>query len=315
MKKLYILAIIAVLAIASTEALCSTVLISVELPTMESKKAWHLLGIPTYELIGNTAIAGTEEQQIPLIKQKGYQISVIDHQPDLSKYMVVSNYDKTQGLKDKSIWQSDKTAVMKSIPIDISKQKKYRHNIRSFNATPLRDRFWKNVTTKYVPLKNIPYDPLIQSLVDQVSGDSVLALIQRLQDFRTRIIFTDSMRAASQWVHDKYQNMGLVALYDSVYIDDYGVTGWERSSLGAIQGDGINKTIVLCGHLDSASWPPDSAPGADDDASGVAGAMEVARVLRSESWSSELVFAGWTGEEGGSHGEAAIMLTRQIAWA
>ncbi len=299
MKKLYIMTVISALAIITVEGFCSPVLVSVELPTIESKKAWHQLDIPTYELLGNTAIAVAEENLIGSLMQKGYQISIIDRQPDMSKYVIVSNTDRGPELKGNSIWQKDKTAILKPASKDSMPQKKYTHSARAMNIRPLGDRFWKSVTTKYVPLKSIPYDPFIQSLVDQVNADSIASYIQRLQDFYTRMTFSDSSYAASEWISNKFMEWGLNAELDSVYINLGTIGhGWGRSAVGKIPGS-ASKTIITCGHMDTSE---PVSPGADDDASGVAGAMEIARIFSKYSWEATLKFAGWEGEETGGWG-------------
>ncbi|MDO9390834.1 MAG: hypothetical protein Q7U71_03565 [bacterium] len=173
MKKLYALAIAWVLLLSAKEALCSPVLISVELPTIESKKGWHQLGIPTYELIGNTAIAETEENLVGSLKQKGYSIEIIDRPPELTRYMILLNPEKFSAMKGKLIWQNDKTAIIQPLSKGHNLDPDFKHNIRPMNTKPLGERFWKSNTTKYVTLKSIPYDPFIQNLVDQVNADSI----------------------------------------------------------------------------------------------------------------------------------------------
>jgi hypothetical protein len=269
---------------------------------MESKKAWHQLKIPTYELIVNTAIAVADESQISLIKQKGYQVNIIDQYPDLAKYKVVSKRNGFPEIKGKVLYESGNAVIVKSDVKEYSLPREYKHQIRSFNTRPLGDRFWKSVATKYVPLKNIPYDPFIQSLVDQVNADSISATIQRLQDFMTRHVLTDSGAAASQWLYDKFTAYGFVAQFDSFYRYD---STQERNVIANLTGtNGLANIIMISGHFDSdATGNPDScAPGADDDASGTAIAVEVARIMKNHSWPVSISCIGWGAEEDGLTG-------------
>jgi len=57
-----------------------------------------------------------------------------------------------------------------------------------------------------------------------------------------------------------------------------------------------SREIVIGGHIDSAS---PEIPGADDDASGVAVTLELARIFSQEKHNSTLVFAAFCGEESG----------------
>src|SRR5205085_1738470 len=59
------------------------------------------------------------------------------------------------------------------------------------------------------------------------------------------------------------------------------------------------------GHYDSTSTNTGNAPGADDNASGTAGVLELARVLAGEHFKSTIVFCGYAGEELGLLGSAA----------
>lgn len=64
-----------------------------------------------------------------------------------------------------------------------------------------------------------------------------------------------------------------------------------------------SEQVMICGHLDDTS--PDYnnlAPGADDNASGTAAAIEAARVMASTSFKRAIKFCAWSGEEQGLYG-------------
>ncbi len=62
---------------------------------------------------------------------------------------------------------------------------------------------------------------------------------------------------------------------------------------------------VVCGaHYDSYTWSGPS-PGADDNATGTAGILEIARVLSQYEFDRSIIFAAWGGEEYGLYGSAA----------
>ncbi|MDZ4761446.1 MAG: M20/M25/M40 family metallo-hydrolase, partial [Alphaproteobacteria bacterium] len=67
-----------------------------------------------------------------------------------------------------------------------------------------------------------------------------------------------------------------------------------------------NRVIIISGHLDSRVSDVQNAtadaPGANDDASGVAAVMEAARILSKHQFDATLVFAALTGEEQGLYG-------------
>ena len=144
-------------------------------------------------------------------------------------------------------------------------------------------------------------DTFVQRLVDMVSADSIRARIQRLQDFRTRFSSTESCRAAEQYVYELLTSVGL----DSVELDSYprGGQTWRNPvgiKLGSRRPD---KEIIIGGHMDAISEDPENlAPGAEDNGSGAAMALEAARVLAGEEFDLTLKFMNFTGEEQGLYG-------------
>jgi len=316
MKKSYILTAIVLFAIAITEGFCSPVLISVELPTMESKKAWQKLGIPTYELIGNTAIAEVDESMVSSLNRQGYRTNIIDLQPDVSKYMIISDPGKNMVFADKPVWNGDRISIISPASKAVYTNREFANRIRPMNAKPLGERFWKSVTTRSVSLKNISYDPQIKSLVDQVNSDSIASYIQRLQDFRTRFTLTDSSIAATEWMANKLSDWGYTSEYDSFYIvlsdifpDDSLIldSGYARNVVASKDGKVFPECInIISGHYDTPPCVDDTStiigllgPGADDNASGTAGSMEVSRVLATQQWNNTIRFCAWAAEEDG----------------
>jgi photosystem II stability/assembly factor-like uncharacterized protein len=65
--------------------------------------------------------------------------------------------------------------------------------------------------------------------------------------------------------------------------------------------------VMICGHLDCTSPNYNNlAPGADDNASGTAAAIEAARVMASASFEKTIKFCAWSGEEQGLYGSDVI---------
>jgi hypothetical protein len=79
--------------------------------------------------------------------------------------------------------------------------------------------------------------------------------------------------------------------------------------LGVLPGR-INpdRVCFVCGHYDS--W---QNPGADDNASGVAGVMEAARVLANYPFACTIIFAAWDGEERGLKGSQHWVNTEDVS--
>jgi hypothetical protein len=168
---------------------------------------------------------------------------------------------------------------------------------------------------KGVPLRSFGWDPLIQGIVDQVSTDSLTGYIQRLQDFESRLVLGDSSYAASLWLQQKLGSWGYEAQFDSFYSQGnvFNGSGWpgsgyERNVIARSTGLlNPSKIFLIGGHFDSIVWSDTAvarieAPGADDNASGTAGALEAARVMAGHSWDTTVEFASWGAEEVGLFG-------------
>ena len=161
------------------------------------------------------------------------------------------------------------------------------------------------------PIPTVP-DTFIQRLVSKVNQDSIRSKIQRLQDFRTRHSYTDSCRAAEQYVFNYMNELGLDSVvFDSCYSQGIAMRNIIGTQLGRVNP---RKIFIICGHMDSESPGRDTlAPGANDNASGTAMALEVARVIARENLGATVKLIAFTGEEIGIVGSrhyAQLMRSR-----
>ncbi len=140
----------------------------------------------------------------------------------------------------------------------------------------------------------------VQEIVDHIDPDSILSYVQRLQDFMSRYSTFDSCFAAADYIGDKFIDYGC----DSVYFQDH-TAGHAPNVIamkhGALYPDSIY--TVICGHFDAISnQAPWIAPGADDNASGTAGVIEAARVMKDYDFEYSIRYIAFSGEEFGLYG-------------
>ena len=100
-------------------------------------------------------------------------------------------------------------------------------------------------------------------------------------------------------IFNHFQNLGF-----QTSLDPFTYTAGGNTYQGANNVIGIlpgtsraDRYYILGGHYDSVG-----NPGADDNASGIAGIMEAARVLSGYSFEASLMFVAWDGEENGLKG-------------
>src|SRR5579859_1844669 len=172
---------------------------------------------------------------------------------------------------------------------------------------------------------NAPAQPLehppLHALATAPSEAELRATIEKLVGFGTRHTLSDTksdkrgIGAARRWVKSRFEQIakdcgGCIEVVTPAQV----VTGkripqpTEVMDVVAIKrGKGDTKrVIVMTGHLDSRVTDvmnaTSDAPGANDDASGVAALMEAARLLSKQDNEATLVFAALSGEEQGLYG-------------
>jgi len=174
---------------------------------------------------------------------------------------------------------------------------------RPVEAYPVPDRYVKVEYNPPVadPLPEVSTATLdeIDDLVAEISQDSLESYVLALQDFYVRLPDTDPAHDARDWLADKFAEFG----YDSVVVDTFvGEQIWSYTpclcynvmayKVGTTLPD---QKIIIGGHWDAV---PES-PGADDNASGTAAVLEMARVLKDIETSMTIIFIALDAEEAG----------------
>ena len=152
--------------------------------------------------------------------------------------------------------------------------------------------------------------------------------VDKLVSFGTRHTLssaTDPKRgigAARNWVAGEFGKLGLTVERPSKRFDGPRAPGGVIvENVFAIQrGTGDpNHIVIVAGHIDSRVSDPmnatSDAPGANDDASGVALVMEAARLLSKETFNATIIYAVLSGEEQGLWGGKLLAeIARERGW-
>ncbi|MFT6334595.1 MAG: Zn-dependent M28 family amino/carboxypeptidase [Halioglobus sp.] len=167
-------------------------------------------------------------------------------------------------------------------------------------------------------------DDRIYDIVQSVSADRLENDITTLANFGTRHTLSDTVSntrgigAARRWIKSEFDKIstacndclevsyqkGLVKKGVSRRIPD---DTWIVNVLAIKRGSKHpNRYIIMSGDIDSRISDPlngtDDSPGANDNASGMAGVIEAARVLSKYEFESSIIFVGLSGEEQGLFG-------------
>lgn len=161
----------------------------------------------------------------------------------------------------------------------------------------------------------------LHDFVGQVSADRIETDIRKLAGFGTRHTLSDTVSetrgigAARRWIEAEFNRIaeGCEAELDVYTISDT-FTGrripepTEVVNVIAVQRGILDpsRVVVMSGDIDSRVSDPlngvDDSPGANDNASGLAGTIEAARVLCQTKFPGTIVYAGLSGEEQGLYG-------------
>jgi Zn-dependent M28 family amino/carboxypeptidase len=163
--------------------------------------------------------------------------------------------------------------------------------------------------------------PALHALAVAPSEAELRATITNLVGFGTRHTLSDTksdsrgIGAARRWVKSRFETIARdcggcveVVTPSQMFTGKRAPTPTEVMDVVAIKrGKGDpNRVIVMTGHLDSRVTDvmntTSDAPGANDDASGVAALIEAARLLSKQDNDATLVFAALSGEEQGLYG-------------
>ncbi len=181
-------------------------------------------------------------------------------------------------------------------------------------------------------------DGRITQIVADVSADRIARDIRTLVSFGTRHTLSDTasatrgIGAARRWIKGEFERISATCggCLDVFYVAETFPAGARRLhtsrattivNVVAIQRGGAdpNRIVVMSGDIDSRISNPmnytDSAPGANDNASGIAGTLEAARVLTRHRFNGSIVYLALSGEEQGLYGGGTVArMARDSSW-
>lgn len=172
--------------------------------------------------------------------------------------------------------------------------------------------------------QDLTIDPKMYDVIDSVNADRLEADIRALAGFGTRHTMSDTtsdtrgIGAARRWIKAEFERIsqacgGCLEVHeqrtlvegdpDSRIFEDT----WVVNVYAVLRGtEHPDRYIIMSGDIDSRASRNSNytidAPGANDNASGMAGAIEAARVLSQYEFPNSIIFAGLSGEEQGLYG-------------
>ncbi len=162
------------------------------------------------------------------------------------------------------------------------------------------------------------------AIANAPQADRIEADVTTLVNFGTRHTLSDTtsdtrgIGAARRWIHDEFQRIGeacggcLEVMYQRNLVEGDPESRikedtWVVNVIAVQRGtQDPNRFIMMSGDIDSrvsdALDGTSDSPGANDNASGMAGALEAARVLTQYEFPGSILYVGLSGEEQGLFG-------------
>lgn len=263
------------------------------------------LGVLAFQRFDGFVLAELERTKLVELEGVGLKYQIVDEDPWSEGYFLVSAVREPA----RAIARLDPDAcgrVMLEGPgwriIKAPPQTSARLMSLGYQVVPI---FRRSIPLEYNPPRVFPgptaaYSPNIDSLLNLVSEDSLHAWVQRLQDFQTRYSYSDSIVAARDWLYQKMAGFGI----DSLWLHHYHYDSDQWNVVATIEGTARpDRVIVVGGHYDSVVYgdgdPFVWAPGADDNATGTAYTLELARILAENPLPVTVMFVPFAQEEQG----------------
>ena len=171
-------------------------------------------------------------------------------------------------------------------------------------------------------------DQKLYDIINDVSAERIQKDVQTLVDFGTRNTFSDTISnargigAARRWIKSEFESIStncndcLEVFFQKDLVSKEGNRrvphdAWVVNVVAIQKGSKYpNRYIIMSGDIDSRGGNTmdftSDAPGANDNASGMAGTIESARVLSKYKFENSIIYTGLSGEEQGLFGGAGL---------
>lgn len=196
-----------------------------------------------------------------------------------------------------------------------------RFSVCAVSLLLLAASLWSSSSSAQQTLISRRPNPQIERILGEISASNIEAGIRKLVSFGTRHTLSDQdhptrgIGAARRWIKEEFDRYSresggrLIVTEDEFVQPPTNRVAREVklvNVVGTLPGtlsEARDRLLVVSGHYDSICSPGSDitcdAPGANDDASGTAAVMELARVMSKYQFDATVVFMAVPGEEQG----------------
>lgn len=204
----------------------------------------------------------------------------------------------------------------------------YKTSLSRLLTLPLLAGLYFSTSTRSMAQEPVRLDDEIKKMVNEISAKKLEEDVRKMVSFGTRHTLStttskkEGIGAAREWVKSEFEKYAQASGGRmNVEMDRFIIKADGRrvpqdvemaNVMAILKGTDPNddRVFIVSGHLDSRVTDvmdaKSKAPGANDDASGVAIVMEMARVMASRKFPATLIFVAVQGEEQGLYGSTHL---------
>ena len=283
-------------------------------------------------LVAGTAMAGDGDGTHARAHSRAELASMhLEDDPDARVYIVTSSmtYQRVRGMTRNGVARSDslgqplvlaeiRAGQLSALSENIHAMEKrcggyFAFATRAAAEAFLRaDRAASAVGRSLAASYTLDNQATVNPWLPQVAAANLQQTISQLQGYQNRYYSSPTGKTSAEWIRSTWQALANGRSDVSTELFACSTCSTQPSVILTIQGTDLpNEVVVLGAHLDSISGSGGNsvvAPGADDDASGIATLTETLRIALASGWKPKrtVKFMGYAAEEVGLRGSNAI---------
>ncbi len=156
-------------------------------------------------------------------------------------------------------------------------------------------------------------DPFISEFIEEINSDSLKSSVEWLENMGTRFMLANNRKQVAKDIQKKFITLGypdtqIDSFFNSKVFRDITYQTWQYNVIATLEGSrSPNDYCIVGAHYDCYTKDADLftlSPGANDNASGVAATLEIARLMRKRSFipKTTIQFVAFAAEELGLFG-------------
>jgi len=296
-------------ALSFTHASAEPVLIKLNLETADDYVQAKSVGVMVYHRFEDFVLAEFEKSKLDELDRAGLKYEIVDENPWTEEYFLVTSREELAKVNlefyGQILLKDTNWKLLKATPEIAAELRNLRYTVIPVHRQPLPLKY-KPPAMLIKPV--IKYSIDIDSLLNLISQDSLYTWDLRLQNFKTRYSYIDSIYRARDWLYQKFVSFGI----DSLWLHYYNYDSPQYNVVAVVPGTAQpDRVIVVGGHYDSVVYGSGTdfyvwAPGADDNGSGTAATLEMARIIAQHPLPLTVMFVPFAQEEQGLIGSYAF---------